>query len=84
MVNDSTAAPGRAGFTLPTTGEIDTDHWPTYRPRRSVVARRLALPTTVAGRLHADGYMVRDAHGHVHVMNVADFEAVYELAGVGE
>jgi hypothetical protein len=60
--------------------DFDGRHWPTYRPRRSVAARRLGSPTCVDGTIHLDGYLVRDAHGVVGVMAVADFEAVYELA----
>jgi hypothetical protein len=84
MVKKTTAAPGRAGFIVPTTEEIHAEFWPTYRPRRSVAARRLPAPTTVGGTVYRDGYMVRDEHGHIGVMGVGDFEAIYELARVGD
>jgi len=64
------------------TDSIDASRWPTYRPRRAVVARRLAEPVWLDGRFFRDGYMVRDAGGRILVVPVADFEAVYELAGL--
>jgi len=61
--------------------DATANYWPTYRPRRSVCARRLGVPTWIDGHYYRDGYLVRDVHGHVSVVPVADFEAVYELAG---
>lgn len=52
--------------------------WPTYRPRRAVAARRLAGPAWIDGHYFRDGYLVRDDAGHIGVMSVADFEAIYE------
>lgn len=60
--------------------DFDGRRWPTYRTRRSVAARRLGTPTCVDGVIHRDGYLVRDTSGHVVVMEVAAFEAVYELS----
>jgi hypothetical protein len=80
MVSETTAAPGRAGYSVPVTEEVHSEFWPTYRPRRSVAARRLPAPSTVGGTVYRDGYLVRDEHGHIVVMAVADFEAIYELA----
>jgi hypothetical protein len=60
---------------------LDGQRWPTYRPRRAVVARRLTGPTTIDGRMYRDGYLVRDETGRMVVVGVAEFEAVYELAG---
>lgn len=61
--------------------ELDGRHWPTYRPRRAVAARRLGAPATIDGRMYRDGYLVRDETGRMVVVGVAEFEAVYELAG---
>lgn len=88
MVEESNAS-GRAGFTLPLASELANadfhpERWPTYRPRKSVAARRLSEPIALDGRLYRDGYVVRDAAGHLVVMAVADFEAVYELASLHE
>lgn len=58
----------------------DTSRWPTYRPRRSVTAKRLSAPEVIDGRLYQDGYVVRGVDGRVVVMHVAEFEAIYELA----
>lgn len=63
--------------------DLDGKHWPRYRARRAVVARRLGGPTWIDGRYFRDGYLVR-TRGAVVVMTVADFEAVYELAGVAD
>lgn len=57
------------------------DDWPTYRPRKTVAARRLDRPTTINGRMYTDGYLVRNEAGAMVVVSVAAFEAVYELAG---
>lgn len=62
--------------------DMDGRHWPTYRPRRSIVARRLGQPAVIDGRYFRDGYMVREPLGRIVVMTVADFEAIYELAGL--
>lgn len=59
--------------------ELKADRWPTYRPRRAVVARRLDGPTWLDGRFYRDGYLVRDASGRFTVVHVAEFEAIYEL-----
>lgn len=63
---------------------LDCRHWPTYRTRRNVLARRLGTPTWVDGTYWRDGYLVRGVSGGVVVVSVAEFEAVYELAGMNE
>lgn len=60
---------------------VDARRWPTYRPRRAVAARRLSEPVWLDGRYYRDGYLVRDAGGHIVVVTAPEFEAVYELAG---
>jgi hypothetical protein len=59
---------------------VDARRWPTYRPRRAVVAHRLSEPIWLDGRYYRDGYIVRDAGGHFVVVTTAEFEAVYELS----
>jgi hypothetical protein len=61
------------------TSDVRVDHWPAYRPRRQVVARRLAEPLWLDGQYFRAGYLVRTPDGHLAVMSVAAFESVYEL-----
>ena len=59
--------------------QLQAERWPSYRPRRQVVAQRLHEPLWLDGDYHRSGYLVRTPDGHFAVMSVAAFEAVYEL-----
>lgn len=62
-------------------GELHPEHWPSFRPRLDVRARRVGHPFTFEQRLYRDGYLVTLPEGGLAVVTVAEFEAVYELAG---
>jgi hypothetical protein len=64
------------------TTSVRAEHWPTYRVRLDVRARRVGHPFTFDHRLYPDGYIVHDQGGRVRVVSVAEFEALYELAGL--
>lgn len=66
------------------TPDLHAERWPSYRARHAITARRLTGPTWLDGRYHRDGYLVSDRKGRVSVVDVAAFEAVYELAGLYE
>lgn len=62
----------------------DATYWPSFRPRRQVRAKRIGRPFDYAGRFYKDGYLLRGGDGRVVVLTVAEFEAIYEPAGMGE
>jgi hypothetical protein len=62
----------------------DATFWPTFRPRHAVKAKRVAGPFDYGGRFYRDGYVLRGADGRIVVLSVAEFEAIYEPAGMGE
>lgn len=59
-----------------------SEFWPRYRVRRDLRAKRIGRPFIFEHHYYRDGYLVRDSNGRYVVVSVADFDALYELAGL--
>lgn len=59
-----------------------SEFWPRYRVRRDLRAKRIGHEFIFEQHYYRDGYLVNDANGRFVVVSVADFDALYELAGL--